>query len=152
MGRIRSSNQVDVFADAAYAIEPSTDGLLLNWGRWLAASSKTGSPETGMWRFAGRGTRAAAYATLTVPVDVEQARLVELVICHATFSQKFRDLLKAHYVENNHPHRTCAAMGLHHDAYAAWVWRATQFFGDRWCQLYGQRWKQAIDPPYATPA
>ena len=41
------------------------------------------------------GTRAAAYATLTVPVDVDQARTVEAVICRPDFSPMYRDLLKA---------------------------------------------------------
>jgi hypothetical protein len=136
MGKIRSSSQAEVIADAAYAVDPDTDGLLLNWGRWQAATGRSGSPESGMWRFASRGTRAAAYATLTVPVDVDQARKVEVEVCHSAFSPKFRDLLKAHYVVNNHPNRTCTALGLHHGAYAEWVWRATTYFGDRWRRLY----------------
>lgn len=136
MGRIRGSRSDDALADAAYAVEPEIDGLLLNWGRWQAAAGKGGASESGMWRFASRGTRAAAYATLTVPVDVALARTVEAVICRPDFSPMYRDLLKAHYVLNNHPRRTCRALGLHQQAYAQWVWRASLFFAQRWRALY----------------
>lgn len=137
MGKIRGSLSGDSWADAAYAVAPDIDGLLLNWGRWQAAAGKGGARESGMWRFASRGTRAAAYATLTVPVDVDQARRVEAVICRSDFSPKYRDLLKAHYVTNTHPQRTCRALGLHQAAYAEWVWRAALFFGQRWRALFG---------------
>ena len=136
MGRIRSSNQAEIQRDAAYAIEPGTDGLLLNWGRWLAGRSRGSATGNAMWRFASRGTRAATYATLSVPADADQARRVEVVVCNPDFSHKLRDVLKAHYVVNAHPTRTCAALGLHQAAYAEWVWRATVYFDQRYRAAY----------------
>ena len=116
--------------DAVYAVNPATDGLLLNWGRW-SSGRNGGAASSGMWRFASRGSRVAAYAPTANPVDTDQARMVEQVVCHPQFSPMFRDLLKAHYVVNAHPNRTCSALGLHHQAYAQWVWRATVFFRNR---------------------
>jgi len=132
MGRIRGSNRVEAMADAAYAIQPEIDGVLLNWGRW-AGGRKGGcaSSSTGMWRFASRGTRAAPTMTV-VPVDNDQARLVESIVCSPGFSQKFNALLKAHYVVNAYPSRTCEAVGVSPHAYAEWVWRATVYFAERY--------------------
>lgn len=139
MGRIRSSNRAaDDAVDAAYAIDPDTDGLLLNWGRWSAGRSGGHASTSGMWRFASRGTRDAP-TTTGVPVDSDQARQVEVTICHPDFSPKLRALLKAHYVLNLHPNRTCADLGLHHRTYAEWVWRATLFFINRYNAAYPRR-------------
>lgn len=136
MGRIRSSNRAaDDAVDDAYAIDPDTDGLLLNWGRWMAGRTRGDASTSGMWRFASRGTRAAPTA-ISVPVDTDQARRVEVTICHPDFSPKMRALLKAHYVVNAHPNRTCTDLGIHHRAYAEWVWRASVFFINRFNAAY----------------
>ena len=137
MGKIRSSNRVEVAADAAYAIDPDVDGLLLNWGKWLQGRKGGASLQSGMWRFASRGTRDVAYATVSaVPVDNDQASRVEVVVCNPQFSPKLRDILKAHYVVNAHPNRTCTALGLHHASYPEWAWRAATYFGNRYRMTY----------------
>lgn len=142
MGRIRSSNRAETPHDAAFAIDPATDSLLLNWARWQAGraggAAGVGVCDNSMWRFASRGSRDVP-CTVGVPVDIEQARRVEVVVCNPGFSPKFRDLLKAHYIVNVHPSRTCAALGLHHAAYAEWIWRATVFFGNRYQAAYSHQ-------------
>jgi hypothetical protein len=132
MGRIRSTTQ-QVCATSQHSIDPATDAVLLNWGRWAGGRSG-GSGASGVWRFASRGSRAAAYgnACVVVPVDTVQARHVESVVCNPGFSPKLRSLLQAHYVAQVHPMRTCRELGLHQAAYDEWVWRATVFFANRW--------------------
>lgn len=132
MGKIRSTTQ-QVCATGQHSIDPATDAVLLNWGRWAGGRSG-GSGASGVWRFASRGSRAAAYgnACVVVPVDTVQARHVESVVCNPGFSPKLRSLLQAHYVAQVHPMRTCRALGLHQAAYDEWVWRATVFFANRW--------------------
>lgn len=134
MGRIRSTNQVGTEGDQT-TVEPPVDALLINWGRW-ARGGGASATSTGVWRFAARGTRAAAYhgAPTVVPIDVAQARAVEAVVCATGFSPLFRGLLRAHYVQQTHQARTCRELGIVLPAYEHWVWRATMHFAERWAQ------------------
>ena len=130
MGRIRSSRQ-EATTDAAYAIDAAVDSALLSWGKWVGGRKGAGPASTSvMWRYASKAPRAAAAAV--VAVDEDMARLVEAIVCHPGFSPKLGALLKAHYVFNAHPFRTCARLGIRHDAYAEWVWRATMYFAERY--------------------
>lgn len=132
MGRIRSSNRIEPSTDAAYAIDASIDADLLGWGKWVGGRKGAGTGGSSvMWRYASKGPRAAATAAL-VAVDEDKARVVETIVCSPGFSPKLGALLKAHYVFNAHPFRTCARLGISHDAYAEWVWRATRYFAERY--------------------
>lgn len=137
MGKIRSTGQTGQPAGAAPTrVDPQIDSVLANWGRWAAPGRGT-SGAASLWRFAGRGDRSAAYygAAVVVPVDVGQALQVERVVCNPGFSELFRGVLRAHYVAELAPQRTCRELGLHLEAYEQWVWRASVFFADRWVPL-----------------
>lgn len=135
MGMIRSTGEL-AFAPR-HVIASAIDALLHNWARWAGGlSSGPGSSST--WRFAGRGNRAASYdnVSVVVPVDTDQARQVEAVVCNAGFSPRMRSLLQAHYVARTHPLRTCRELGLHQDSYDEWVWRASVYFQSRWTERH----------------
>jgi len=135
MGKIRSTNQSMPIAE--WPIEPLVDRRLANWGRWCSGSG--GSNALSLWRFASRGERAAAYGVVTsVPVDNVDARRVEATVCNPGFSVLFRGLLKAHYVGNAQPSRTCVALGLHRTAYEQRLQSATIFFANRYRGAYGE--------------
>lgn len=114
-----------------HVVPPAIDAELLNWGRW-ARPGGGGGAGSSLWRFAARGSRVAAYhgATVVVPVDVEQAQAVERIVCNARFSPLMRGLLRAHYVVNMHPQRTCRELGLAEPTYGEWVWRAAMHYRD----------------------
>ena len=132
MGRIRSSHSTEPSTDAAYAIDAAIEGALLGWGKWVGGRKGGATASSNvMWRYASKPPRAAATAALVV-VDEAQARMVEAVVCSPSFSPKLGALLKAHYVFNAHPFRTCARLGISHHAYAEWVWRATLYFAERY--------------------
>lgn len=130
MGRIRSSNAAPANAADVFAVDAQIDDLLINWGRW-ATGRPGGNSATGIFRLAGRG-RCDTSAQSGLLVDQEAARRVELTVCHPAFSERMKSLLKAHYAIKGNPLRTCKALGLHHDAYAEWVWRATVYFAERY--------------------
>jgi len=107
--------------------------MLINWGRWARGGGESSGGASGVWRFASRGSRAAAYhgALTVVPIDVQQARAVEAVVCAPGFSPLFRGLLRAHYVQQTHQARTCRELGILPPTYEHWLWRAAQHFVER---------------------
>jgi len=139
MGKIRSTaNEQPV--QQAYAIDPKVDARLGNWAAWLRGRHDGGRASSMQWRYAARGTRAAAYPdgarSAVVITDVADARQVEQLVCALDYSALLRAVLKAHWVVQAHPRATCTALGLHPLAYEQWVHKAACYFATRWSEQH----------------
>lgn len=132
MGRIRSTNRAEVAS--THKVEPDTERILINWGRWCAARNGGRWGGTGVFKLAKSGQHwdsLDAQQLAALPVDTDEAWRAEKIIGQPMFYPPYQTLLRGHYAFGHTPSVTCRELGIYRMSYDEELWKAACFFRNR---------------------